>query len=73
MRIPQSLLCVAVFCGSALGAAVQRPSVILITVDTTRADYDIYLIKADGTGAIIRLTNAKSMEFDPAWRPLVKP
>ena len=42
-------------------------------VDTTRADYDIYLIKADGTGAIIRLTNAKSMEFDPAWRPLVKP
>jgi len=42
-------------------------------VDTTRIDYDIYLIKADGTGAIIRLTNAKTMEFDPAWRPLVTP
>ncbi len=32
-------------------------------------NYDIYLIEADGTGPIIRLTTGKSMEFDPAWRP----
>jgi serine/threonine protein kinase/Tol biopolymer transport system component len=38
-----------------------------------RRDYDIYRMKADGTGAIIRLTNSPSMEFDPAWRPIVTP
>jgi serine/threonine protein kinase len=37
--------------------------------DSSRSDYDIYLINIDGTGPIIRLTNALSMEFDPAWRP----
>jgi len=41
--------------------------------DINRPDYDIYLVKADGTGAITRLTNAKSMEFDPAWRPTDTP
>jgi len=41
--------------------------------DTVRLDYDIYRIKADGTGAITRLTNSLSMEFDPAWRPVVIP
>jgi len=42
--------------------------------DTTgRLDYDIYCMKADGTGPIIRLTNPLSMEFDPAWRPIVTP
>ena len=41
--------------------------------DTVRLDYDIYRIKADGTGAIIRLTNDRTMEFDPAWRPMVTP
>ena len=53
------------------GSMVVYESVDL--VDTTRPDYDIYLIKADGTGAIIRLTDAKTMEFDPAWRPMVTP
>jgi serine/threonine protein kinase len=41
--------------------------------DSGRFDYDIYRIKADGTGDITRLTNAPSMEFDPAWRPIVAP
>ena len=41
--------------------------------DTVRSDYDIYRIKADGTGPIIRLTNALTMEFDPAWRPIITP
>jgi Tol biopolymer transport system component len=36
----------------------------------SRPDYDLYRLKADGTGAIIRLTDVKSMEFDPAWRPI---
>jgi eukaryotic-like serine/threonine-protein kinase len=38
-----------------------------------RPDYDIYRIKADGTGAILRLTNLPSMEFDPAWQAAVAP
>ncbi len=38
-----------------------------------RFDYDLYRIKADGSGAIIRLNNDLSMEFDPAWRPTVTP
>ncbi len=41
--------------------------------DSGRFDYDIYRIKADGTGAITRLTNALTMEFDPAWRPIATP
>jgi Tol biopolymer transport system component len=41
--------------------------------NNTREDYDIYIVKADGTGAIIRLTDAPSMEFDPAWRPIMTP
>jgi serine/threonine protein kinase len=43
-------------------------------VDTTRLDYDLYMVRADGTGPITRLTNnAKTMEFDPSWRPMVAP
>jgi Tol biopolymer transport system component len=42
-------------------------------VDTNRQNYDIYLIKSDGTGPLTRLTNSITMEFDPVWRPLVKP
>jgi serine/threonine protein kinase len=38
-----------------------------------RFDYDIYRMKADGTGSITRLTNAQTMEFDPAWRPISFP
>jgi len=38
-----------------------------------RLDYDLYRIKADGTGAIVRLNNDLSMEFDPAWRPIATP
>ena len=45
----------------------------LDTEDSNRLDYDIYRIKADGTGAIIRLTNTTTMEFDPAWRPIIAP
>jgi Tol biopolymer transport system component len=41
--------------------------------DTGRNDYDIYRMKADGMGTIIRLTNALTMEFDPTWRPIVTP
>jgi len=41
--------------------------------DLFRPDYDIYRIQADGLLAITRLTNAPSMEFDPAWRPSVIP
>ena len=41
--------------------------------DENRIDYDIYRIKADGTGPIIRLTNALSLEFDPSWRPKIVP
>ena len=41
--------------------------------NSARQDYDIYRVKADGTGAIVRLTDAPSMEFDPAWRPLITP
>ena len=37
--------------------------------NTNRPDYDIYLVRADGTGAVTRLTNDKTMEFDPVWRP----
>jgi serine/threonine protein kinase/Tol biopolymer transport system component len=43
------------------------------SVDSSRQDYDIYRVKSDGTGAIIRLTSALSMEFDPAWRPIIMP
>jgi len=38
-----------------------------------RLDYDIYRIRADGTGPITRLTDALSMEFDAAWRPIGTP
>jgi Tol biopolymer transport system component len=41
--------------------------------DSERHDYDIYLVKADGTGIISRLTDAITMEFDAAWRPMFKP
>jgi Tol biopolymer transport system component len=41
--------------------------------DTNRQDFDIYLVRSDGTGAIVRLTNALTMEFDPAWRPIITP
>ncbi len=41
--------------------------------DVGRLDYDIYRIKADGMGAIVRLTNTLTMEFDPAWRPTITP
>jgi serine/threonine protein kinase len=41
--------------------------------DTNRQDFDIYLVRSDGTGAIVRLTNALTMEFDPAWRPIIAP
>jgi eukaryotic-like serine/threonine-protein kinase len=42
-------------------------------VDTNHQNYDIYLIKSDGTGPLTRLTNSNAVEFDPVWRPLVKP
>jgi serine/threonine protein kinase/WD40 repeat protein len=42
-------------------------------LDSDRNNFDIYRVKADGTGPIVRLTNALSMEFDPAWRPIVTP
>ena len=38
MRVLHVLLCAVILCGSALAAAVERPNVIVITVDTTRAD-----------------------------------
>jgi eukaryotic-like serine/threonine-protein kinase len=41
--------------------------------DTSRQDYDLYRVKSDGTGAIVRLTNALFMEFNPAWRPFITP
>jgi serine/threonine protein kinase len=41
--------------------------------DTARVDYDIYRVKADGSGPIMRLTTALTMEFDPAWRPIKTP
>jgi serine/threonine protein kinase len=41
--------------------------------DIRRLDYDIYRTKADGLGPITRLTNTLTMEFDPAWRPIVTP
>ncbi len=40
----------------------------------SRSDYDIYRVEADGTGAIVRLTNTSTiMEFDPSWRPTSAP
>jgi Tol biopolymer transport system component len=45
----------------------------LDSVDLSRSDYDIYRIKADGSGPILRLTNTLFMEFDPVWRPIGKP
>jgi serine/threonine protein kinase/Tol biopolymer transport system component len=41
--------------------------------NTSRLDYDIYRIRADGMGPITRLTNALTMEFNPAWRPIGTP
>jgi serine/threonine protein kinase len=41
--------------------------------DSSRLDYDIYLVKVDGTGVVERLTDTPTMEFDPAWRPIRKP
>lgn len=41
------------------------------TID--RLDYDIYLIRANGSGAIFPLTKSISMDFDPAWRPITTP
>jgi Tol biopolymer transport system component len=41
--------------------------------DSSRLDYDIFLVKADGTGVVERLTDTPTMEFDPAWRPIRKP
>ncbi|MGZ6346900.1 MAG: protein kinase domain-containing protein, partial [Anaerolineales bacterium] len=41
--------------------------------DSIRQDYDIYLVRSDGTGAIVRLTKAQTMEFDPDWRPIITP
>jgi hypothetical protein len=40
---------------------------------TDRLDYDIYLIRANGGGAIFPLTKSISMDFDPAWRPITIP
>jgi Tol biopolymer transport system component len=37
--------------------------------DSKREDYDLYLMRTDGTGPISRLTNTLKLEFDPAWRP----
>ncbi len=39
----------------------------------SRQDYDVYITRTDGTGAITRLTTETTMEFDPAWRPIVTP
>jgi Tol biopolymer transport system component len=39
----------------------------------TRQDYDIYRVRSDGTGAVVRLTSNTTMEFDPAWRPTINP
>ena len=41
--------------------------------DPARQDYDIYRVRSDGTGEIVRLTSALTMEFDPAWRPIITP
>jgi serine/threonine protein kinase len=41
--------------------------------DENRSDYDIYLILADGSEIPILLTNSRSNEFDPAWRPIGPP
>jgi len=38
-----------------------------------RPDYDIYRVQTNGMGAIIRLTNLPSMEFDPAWQAAITP
>ena len=38
-----------------------------------RLDYDLYRIKADGTGEIKRLNNDLSQELDPVWRPKTRP
>jgi len=40
--------------------------------DPNSIDYDIYRINVDGT-RFIRLTDVRTMEFDPAWRPIVTP
>lgn len=41
--------------------------------DESRYDYDIYRVRSDGTGAIVRLTDARTMEFDAAWQPINAP
>ncbi len=38
-----------------------------------RTDYDIYSMRADGSGAINRLTETRSQDFDAAWRPVITP
>ncbi len=37
-----------------------------------RTDYDIYLITKSGN-SFTRLTNERSMEYDPVWRPIGQP
>lgn len=41
--------------------------------DLERLDYDIYCIRSDGLGAIQRLTNLTSMQFDVSWQPMISP
>jgi Tol biopolymer transport system component len=41
--------------------------------NSARQDYDIYRVRSDGTGAVVRLTDATTMEFDAAWRPIKTP
>jgi Tol biopolymer transport system component len=36
---------------------------------SSRTDYDIYLLKSDGTGPITAITDSRAMDFDPVWRP----
>jgi choline-sulfatase len=75
MRILQPLLCVVALCASLLCAPVPRPNVILITIDTTRADRMGFLGSARGLTPNLDALSKQGIVFTRAYSqvPLTSP
>jgi len=75
MRILRCLLCVLALGGSVLCAAVERPNVILITIDTTRADRMGFLGSAKGLTPNLDALAKQGIVFTRAYSqvPLTSP
>ena len=51
------------------GAANASEGRIAISVGATAAKQDVYVVNADGSGRLRRLTSGAAGEFDPSWSP----